>query len=44
MINGIDILLIVLIIILITENKRQKNRAENWKMTAKIINTKLNSK
>ena len=44
MINGIDILLIVLIIILITENKRQKKRTENWKSTAKIINTKLNSK
>jgi hypothetical protein len=44
MINGIDILLIVLIIVLAAENKRQKNRAENWKMTAKIINTKLNSK
>ena len=44
MINGIDILLIVLIIVLAAENKRQKKRTENWKSTAKIINTILNSK
>jgi len=44
MINGIDIVLIIIVIVLAAENKRQKKRTENWKMTAKIINTKLNSK
>jgi len=44
MINGIDILLIVLIIVLAAENKRQKKQAELWKSTAKTINKTLNSK
>jgi len=44
MINGIDIVLIIIVIVLVAENKRQKKRTENWKSTAKIINTKLNSK
>jgi len=44
MINGIDIVLIIIVIVLAAENKRQKNKAENWKSTAKIINTILNSK
>ena len=44
MINGLDIVLIIIVIVLVAKNKRQKNRAENWKMTAKTINTILNSK
>jgi len=44
MINGIDIVLIIIVIVLAAENKRQKKRTENWKSTAKIINTILNSK
>jgi len=44
MINGIDILLIVLIIVLAAENKRQKKQAELWESTAKTINKILNSK
>jgi len=44
MINGIDILLIVLIVVLIAENKRHKKQAELWRSTAKTINKILNSK
>jgi len=44
MVNGLDILLISIIAILITENKRHKKQAELWKSTAKTINKTLNSK
>ena len=43
MINGIDLLLVLIIINLIRINRKEKNKVNTWRKSALYINSQLNN-
>jgi len=43
MINGIDLLLVLIIINLIRINRKEKNKVNTWRNSALYINSQLNN-